>query len=87
MLQTDQGEKMVHFKGDGHDNLQTQYPPFKGRTALDLKQMKNGNMSLVLRDVKNTDDGNYTCYILPGKDKASEVQLLVGEERQYGWWM
>ncbi|XP_046873033.1 butyrophilin subfamily 3 member A2-like isoform X2 [Hypomesus transpacificus] len=79
MLQTSQGETVVHVKGDGHDHLLKQYPAFKGRTSLDVEQMKGGNMSLVLRDARKSDEGSYIFYVHPGKHRASEVQLLVAQ--------
>nr|XP_008302643.1 PREDICTED: butyrophilin subfamily 2 member A2-like [Stegastes partitus] len=55
----------------------TQHRSYKGRTSLFASELKTGNISLKLSDIKPSDQGTYKCFI-PVLKKASFVELVVG---------
>lgn len=50
----------VFKKGRGQDP-DSQHPSYRGRVDLPDPQMKNGDMSLALKDMKGCDTGVYEC--------------------------
>ncbi|KAM9424205.1 butyrophilin subfamily 2 member A1-like isoform 1-T1 [Pholidichthys leucotaenia] len=48
---------------DGHFHSDDQYPSLQDRVKLTDPQMKDGDMSLVVRDVTVEDSGSYMCYV------------------------
>ncbi|XP_030580152.1 uncharacterized protein LOC115776568 [Archocentrus centrarchus] len=53
----------VLFYRDGQFDLDNQHPSFKDRVELQDRQMKDGDVSLVLKDVTNNDAGTYECRV------------------------
>lgn len=53
--------KYVLLFQDGKFVLDNQHPSFKNRVVLKDNQMKNGDLSLILNDVHNSDVGTYEC--------------------------
>uniref|UniRef100_A0A3Q0RXC2 Ig-like domain-containing protein n=1 Tax=Amphilophus citrinellus TaxID=61819 RepID=A0A3Q0RXC2_AMPCI len=74
---TDLKPRFVHVWHEGQDLHVNQHSAFKGRTSVDIRKLKNGDISLMLSRVKLSDRGTYRCYF-PDLDKASAVQLVVG---------
>ena len=52
----------VHSYYQGKDQLAYQDKKYKGRTSLFPDQIRLGNESLLLSDVKIQDEGRYKCY-------------------------
>lgn len=54
---------------------------FKNRSFLFHDEMHQGNISLKLINVTETDEGNYTCYVpkLQSQVKKGYITLIVGE--------
>ncbi|XP_030580137.1 ICOS ligand-like [Archocentrus centrarchus] len=55
-------------------------PSFKNRVDLRDRQMKDGDVSLILKDVTTADDGEYQCQVLVGDGsswKRSVITLRV----------
>ncbi|XP_062272334.1 CD276 antigen-like [Scomber scombrus] len=51
----------LYDKGPVNDNNQTQDQQFKGRVSHFRDELKSGNASIIIRDMKKADTGNYTC--------------------------
>ncbi len=75
---SDLNPTFVHVWRAGQDLILTKHPSYKDRTSLSVNELKRGNISLKLSDVKPSDQGTYQCYI-PKLDKGSTVQLVVGK--------
>ncbi|XP_039678127.1 polymeric immunoglobulin receptor-like [Perca fluviatilis] len=48
---------------DGHLNTTHQHPSYKGRVELVDRKLKDGNMSLILKNVNINDTGTYKCLV------------------------
>ncbi|XP_039877560.1 uncharacterized protein LOC120727391 [Simochromis diagramma] len=59
----DLGEEYVLLYRDGHFDPDDQHPSFKNRVDL---QMKDGDVSLILKDVTIKDAGTYECHVMCG---------------------
>ncbi|XP_073330579.1 uncharacterized protein [Pagrus major] len=74
---SDLNPRFVHMRRAGQDLLRIQHPSYKGRTSVSIDELKHGNVSLKLSEVKPSDAGRYKCYI-PKLDTGSVVELVVG---------
>uniref|UniRef100_A0AAZ1X4D0 Ig-like domain-containing protein n=1 Tax=Oreochromis aureus TaxID=47969 RepID=A0AAZ1X4D0_OREAU len=74
----DLGEKYVLLSRDEQLDPENQHPSFKNRVELLDRQMKDGDVSLILKDVTTTDNGTYECRraVLDG-DPISSITLSV----------
>ncbi|CAK6984934.1 nectin-4-like isoform X1, partial [Scomber scombrus] len=59
----DQEDRFVFSCRDGHFRDEDQHPSFRGRVQLQDPQMKDGNVSLILKNVNINDTGTYTCRV------------------------
>ncbi|XP_076734742.1 T-cell surface glycoprotein CD4-like [Maylandia zebra] len=57
----DLGDKYVLMNRDGHFVPDDQHPSFKDRVDLQDRQMKDGDVSLILKNVTINDAGTYVC--------------------------
>ncbi|XP_008290886.1 ICOS ligand-like isoform X2 [Stegastes partitus] len=78
-VRPDQQPDYVLFYRDGKCHPQFQHPLFKNRTDLQDKQMKDGDVSLVLNDVKMEDTGTYVCRVFLKEtiDRQSAIVKIV----------
>ncbi|KAK5870634.1 hypothetical protein PBY51_003565 [Eleginops maclovinus] len=53
------------------------HPSYKGRISLFTEELRHGNVSLKLSNVKRSDEGTYRCF-LPELDGSTYVKLVVG---------
>uniref|UniRef100_A0A668A4H9 Ig-like domain-containing protein n=1 Tax=Myripristis murdjan TaxID=586833 RepID=A0A668A4H9_9TELE len=54
-------EEYVFFYQDGHTDSGHQHPSFKNRVELKDKDTKNGDLSVILKNLKKEDSGTYEC--------------------------
>ncbi|XP_032364944.1 uncharacterized protein LOC116679405 [Etheostoma spectabile] len=77
------GLKKVFLYDKGfHDNngLVGQSEEFKGRVFHFQDELKHGNASIIIRNTKISDSGNYSCYFpRPQPPKTFYIDLVVGE--------
>ncbi|XP_030581193.1 uncharacterized protein LOC115777424 [Archocentrus centrarchus] len=84
---TNKEEFYVLFIRDGRTYENFQLPSFKGRVQLRDPQMKDGDLSVIIKNVSMNDAGIYECYA--GYDKndsqlMSSTNLTVEEPGQPG---
>ncbi|KAF1381055.1 hypothetical protein PFLUV_G00170450 [Perca fluviatilis] len=60
----DLGSDYVFFFRDGRMYVNYQHPSYHGRVQLSVPEMKDGNVSIVLKNVSANDTGTYQCRIL-----------------------
>uniref|UniRef100_A0A8P4G8G7 Ig-like domain-containing protein n=1 Tax=Dicentrarchus labrax TaxID=13489 RepID=A0A8P4G8G7_DICLA len=61
---TDLEPEYVLYYRDGRSDPTYQHPSFKGRVDLTDREMKDGNVSLVIKNVIISDRGTYECRVL-----------------------
>ncbi|XP_019210946.1 uncharacterized protein LOC109200028 [Oreochromis niloticus] len=66
----DLGEQYVLLYRDGHFEPPNQHPSFKNRVDLEDRQMKDGDVSLILKDVTTNDTGTYECRVFVGETSS-----------------
>ncbi|KAJ7992238.1 hypothetical protein DPEC_G00276450 [Dallia pectoralis] len=69
--------KKVHFYRSREDYNADQNPVYRGRTSLFKEEMRNGNVSLKLTNVKLSDSGTYTCFIPTLKEPIQTNSELI----------
>ncbi|XP_078027287.1 uncharacterized protein LOC117252540 isoform X2 [Epinephelus lanceolatus] len=62
---------------DGVELESKKHPSYRGRTSVFTDELKHGNVSLKLSNVRRSDEATYRCFI-PAIDRARTVQLVVG---------
>ncbi|XP_014863286.1 PREDICTED: ICOS ligand-like isoform X2 [Poecilia mexicana] len=72
---------LFYRRGKGEDPA-SQNPSYKNRASLKDEQMKDGDVSLVLKNVKPNDTGTYQCRLEKqkqgfGREPVCSVQLVV----------
>nr|XP_024655409.1 selection and upkeep of intraepithelial T-cells protein 7 [Maylandia zebra] len=71
-------EKYVLLYRDEHFDPANQHPSFKNRVDLQDRQMKDGDVSLILKNVTTADSGTYECRVLmSGTKNALSITLSV----------
>lgn len=68
----------VHVHRDGRLQYQSQNPSYYYRTRLFVDELRNGNVSMKISEVKISDKGTYKCF-LPSEQQEAFVQLNVGK--------
>ncbi|KAM9311812.1 CD276 antigen [Gastrophryne carolinensis] len=69
--------QQVHAFTLGQEQLENQEPKFINRTQLFLDKLPEGNMSLLLRKVRLSDEGTYTCFVNVGNFSSAALSLQV----------
>ncbi|XP_067399180.1 butyrophilin subfamily 1 member A1-like [Emydura macquarii macquarii] len=57
---------VVHLYRDGQDQYGKQMPEYRGRTELLKDNITDGRVSLRIRDIRPSDDGQYKCFFQSG---------------------
>ncbi|CAI5671469.1 unnamed protein product [Oreochromis niloticus] len=80
----DLGDEYVLLYQDGHFVPDSQHPSFKNRVDLQDRQMKDGDVSLILKDVTINDSGIYECLVAQNSNESMEVMsrssLTIADE-------
>ncbi|XP_047241846.1 ICOS ligand-like [Girardinichthys multiradiatus] len=71
---TDLGKEYVLLYRDGHIDPENQHPSYKNRVDLQDRQMMEGNVSLVLKNLTTNDTGAYECRVQ--NEGSREIKLL-----------
>ncbi|CAI5671328.1 unnamed protein product [Oreochromis niloticus] len=69
----DLGDEYVLLYRDGHFHSDNQHPSFKNRVDLQDRQMKDGDVSLILKDVTINDTGTYECRVQRQRESLSLI--------------
>uniref|UniRef100_A0AAQ6IFH0 Ig-like domain-containing protein n=1 Tax=Anabas testudineus TaxID=64144 RepID=A0AAQ6IFH0_ANATE len=69
----------VYAWRSGQEYVRTKHPLYTGRTSLFTDELKHGNISLKLSEVKLSDKGTYKCFI-PKLNKQTLVELVVASD-------
>nr|XP_024655144.1 butyrophilin subfamily 1 member A1-like [Maylandia zebra] len=69
----DLGDEYVLLYRDEQFDPDEQHPSFKNRVDLQDRQMKDGDASLILKDVTTADGGSYKCGVLVGESASWEI--------------
>ncbi|XP_051799884.1 butyrophilin subfamily 3 member A2-like isoform X5 [Acanthochromis polyacanthus] len=69
--------RFVYIWHNGKEITTNQNTAYKGRVSMSIDELKQGNGSLKLTQLKMSDNGRYRCYI-PKQNKEYFVELLVG---------
>ncbi|XP_063325885.1 tyrosine-protein kinase-like otk isoform X2 [Pelmatolapia mariae] len=80
----DLGDEYVLLYRDGQFETDNQHPSFKNRVDLQDRQMKDGDVSLILKNVTINDTGTYECRVAQNSEEdmehVSHISLIVGDE-------
>ncbi|XP_029932708.1 coxsackievirus and adenovirus receptor-like [Myripristis murdjan] len=71
-----QKNEAVFLYRDGHIESEDQHPSFKNRVELKDREMKNGDLSVILKNVKKNDSGTYECLIRAAAAKRRKRAII-----------
>ncbi|XP_049424332.1 butyrophilin subfamily 2 member A2-like isoform X3 [Epinephelus fuscoguttatus] len=66
----------VLFYRDGRLEIKRQHPSFKGRVELVDRELKDGDVSLTLKNVTSRDSGTYECRVAAGGSRYSKRAII-----------
>ncbi|XP_035771208.1 programmed cell death 1 ligand 1-like [Neolamprologus brichardi] len=72
-------QKYVLFYRDDKLDTEEQHPSFKNRVDLQDRQMKDGGVSLILKDVTTADGGTYECCVVHEVREGRKLAVLKTE--------
>uniref|UniRef100_A0A3Q1FLC9 Ig-like domain-containing protein n=1 Tax=Acanthochromis polyacanthus TaxID=80966 RepID=A0A3Q1FLC9_9TELE len=79
-IRPDQEAEYILFYWNRHINSDNQHPSYQNRVDLQDKEMKDGNFSLILKNLMKNDTGRYKCHVFEeGKNEPISITYLVTE--------
>lgn len=60
----------------GVESVESQQPEYKNKTAMFSKEYLKGNFSIRLNNLRNTDAGTYSCFLM-NLSVIKKVELLI----------
>ncbi|XP_026225265.1 coxsackievirus and adenovirus receptor homolog [Anabas testudineus] len=72
-------EEYVLFYRDGQLDTDHQYPTFKNRVELKEEQVKDGDLSLNLKNVRISDTGTYECRVVQRRTNHRKRSILESD--------
>lgn len=71
---------IVFLYRDGCETVGAKNPAFQYRTNLIMKELQNGNLSLIISNLQLSDEGTYRCKIVQGTqpELVASLDLVVG---------
>ncbi|XP_039464671.1 programmed cell death 1 ligand 1-like isoform X2 [Oreochromis aureus] len=72
----DLGDEYVLLYMDQHFFTDIQHPFFKNRVDLQDRQMKDGDASLILKNVTINDAGTYLCHVLMEETRSWDLSII-----------
>ncbi|KAL7376013.1 hypothetical protein ABVT39_028000 [Epinephelus coioides] len=66
----------VLFYRDGHFDTTKQHPSFTGRVELEDRDLKDGDVSLTLKNVNSSDNGTYECRVKSGGSRRTKRAII-----------
>ncbi|XP_038563255.1 butyrophilin subfamily 3 member A2-like [Micropterus salmoides] len=76
--------KYVHRYHDNHDVEDMKMSSYAGRTTLFKDELKHGNASLKILNVKLSDQGSYRC-VIPQLGRATIIRIVVDPDSVKTW--
>uniref|UniRef100_A0A096M1L5 Ig-like domain-containing protein n=1 Tax=Poecilia formosa TaxID=48698 RepID=A0A096M1L5_POEFO len=76
-IRPDLGSEYVFLYRNRKINSDHQHPSFKGRVDLQDRQMKDGNVSLALRNVTTDDRGAYECQVIQRETNSRTETVFI----------
>ncbi|XP_063319173.1 CXADR-like membrane protein [Pelmatolapia mariae] len=73
----DLGDEYVLSYRDKQFDPDGQHPSFKNRVDLQDKQMKDGDMSLILKNVTTADNGTYECRVFMRETRSWKLISII----------
>ncbi|XP_005754056.1 cell adhesion molecule 2-like [Pundamilia nyererei] len=70
------GANYVFLYRDGRFDPANQHPYFKNRVDLQDRQMKDGDVSLILKDVTINDTGTYKCGVFMRETRLWQLSII-----------
>ncbi|KAL4008170.1 hypothetical protein ACER0C_002022 [Sarotherodon galilaeus] len=75
VCRADLGKHYVLLYQDEQPDPEEQHPSFKNRVDLQDRQMKDGDVSLILKDVTTADSGTYECRVFRRTSRRKRAHL------------
>ncbi|XP_058868215.1 CD276 antigen-like [Acipenser ruthenus] len=80
--------RIVHGYHDNTDQLADQLPQYVNRTSLFDSELQHGNVSLLLRRVREEDAGEYRCFVsTPRLSGSALTEVVVVPAQRHAWWV
>uniref|UniRef100_A0A8D0AIL2 Ig-like domain-containing protein n=1 Tax=Sander lucioperca TaxID=283035 RepID=A0A8D0AIL2_SANLU len=70
---------IVLYCSDGHLDTTNQHPSFKDRVELVDRDLKDGDVSLILKNVRSIDNGTYKCGVAPDSSRRTKRSNINSE--------